>query len=1228
MSTQSKNRISAFIGAIFLVITFFIFSYTRINAFIESAASVNHTSQGTLESRYAPVLLLIASIIALTVITFSYLKFNKSLTLKNDLKAEGIKQAYELELALEKKKNENRFREMVEQAPVAICLLRGKDFVVEIANDKQLQSWDRTKEEMLNQPIFKDIPEEKVIDLIELLNGVLKTGEPFIATEMASQRVRNGIEETIYVNFICKPFYEDHELVGIMAVSTDVTEQVLDRKQVEESESKFRTLLDAAPFGIGVFRGRELIIENPNQEFIDIVGKGQDIIGKRLKDVMPELHKTRQPYLKILDDVFTSGKMYQSFGDPVSIVKNGVMHAGFYDINYIPLFNSENQVYAILDVAIDVTDRFTSTKRILESEQRFQNLVRDASVGIIVLTGEEMRVEIVNEGYSRLLNLRPAELLNKNLFEIIPQIEAYYRPILSGVLESGRPVYLNESPYSVVVEGEPIEAFVNVILQPYRNSDEIIIGVIVIATDVTQQVKAKIQIEESEQRFQAAVKAVLGILWTNNSIGEMEGEQIGWSSLTGQTYEEYQGFGWSKSVHPDDAQPTVDAWNRAVRNRCVFDFAHRVKTKDGSFRHFSVRAIPLFNEVGSIRQWVGVHTDISEQKEAERKIRESESYFRRLTDTVPAIIWITEPDGSCSYLNKLWYDFTGQTKEEALGIGWLEAIHPDDKEQAAEIFILANSSQKPFSTLSRFRNSIGEYRWAVDSGSPKYDPNGVYEGMIGTVIDVHEEKLAEEKLAYRTALLEAHNQASVDGILLVDAKGKIISYNQRFIEIWNMPQHIVNAKDDDAALSYAMSQLIHPQQFINKVRNLYEHPTELTLDDLEFKEGKIVERNGYPVIGEDGSYYAWSWTFKDVTRQKHIEREIRESEERFRSLTQTLPQLVWVTDGQGNIEFTSDRWKIFSGLEMKSGLEWKAIVHPDDYENNIAEWNHSLNTGKAYKTEVRLKNLNGEYLWHTVLGEPVLNQDNKIVKWVGAFTDNNEQKLIDERKDEFLSIASHEMKTPLTTAKAYLQMLELTLDESNEEASLFTKKANQSVNRLEELVSELLDVSKIRFGKLQYDLNFLNFNDMLEDTIESIQLTSPTHKIIKSGKVNDQVFGDKYRLQQVVINLLSNAIKYSPGSKEVFIAISQEDDTIRVSVTDTGIGIAQTSLVTIFDKYHRIEEHAVHFQGLGIGLFISYEIIQRHKGDLWAESEIGKGSTFYFTLPLNYSSANFSHYEK
>lgn len=198
-----------------------------------------------------------------------------------------------------------------------------------------------------------------------------------------------------------------------------------------------------------------------------------------------------------------------------------------------------------------------------------------------------------------------------------------------------------------------------------------------------------------------------------------------------------------------------------------------------------------------------------------------------------------------------------------------------------------------------------------------------------------------------------------------------------------------------------------------------------------------------------------------------------------------------------------------------------------------------------------------------------------------------EQIIREEQKDEFISIASHELKTPLTTAKAYMQMLELTLPAGNEDAGLFLQKASHSINRLNDLINELLDVSKIRLGKLEYRITTFDFNELMRQTVENMQLTTQKHQLLLSGNVADQVSGDKDRLQQVLINLISNAIKYAPDADKVYLTMAQEGDQITVSVRDTGIGISKESLTQIFEKYHRVAEHAINFQGLGIGLYIS-----------------------------------------
>jgi PAS domain S-box-containing protein len=149
-----------------------------------------------------------------------------------------------------------------------------------------------------------------------------------------------------------------------------------------------------------------------------------------------------------------------------------------------------------------------------------------------------------------------------------------------------------------------------------------------------ERVAATAELRASEGRFRAAVDAVQGVLWTNNAAGKMEGEQPAWAELTGQTFDDYRGYGWSAAVHPDDAEPTVTAWNAAVANKQTFSFEHRLRTRDGEWRRFSVRAIPIFDAAGEIREWVGVHTDVTEQRNAEAALHESEKMLRALNVTL------------------------------------------------------------------------------------------------------------------------------------------------------------------------------------------------------------------------------------------------------------------------------------------------------------------------------------------------------------------------------------------------------------------------------------------------------------------------------------------------------------------------------------------------------------------------------------------------------------------
>jgi len=234
-----------------------------------------------------------------------------------------------------------------------------------------------------------------------------------------------------------------------------------------------------------------------------------------------------------------------------------------------------------------------------------------------------------------------------------------------------------------------------------------------------------------------------------------------------------------------------------------------------------------------------------------------------------------------------------------------------------------------------------------------------------------------------------------------------------------------------------------------------------------------------------------------------------------------------------------------------------------------------------------------------------------------AIEDITDRRAIEQRKDDFLSIASHELKTPLTTVKGYIQMLgRLMPQEADLQFKSILQKADQNVERLNKLISELLDVSKIQSGHIELHMTPFDFDAMIQETVDGIQNANNSHNIIVTGKVGAPVYGDESHLAQVVTNLLSNAIKYSPDANKVLVHITTVSDYAKVSVQDFGLGISQEEQKKIFDRFYRVGITQKKFPGMGIGLYICDQIIKHHHGTLWVDSEKTNGSMFSFTVPL------------
>ncbi|MEN5088865.1 ATP-binding protein [Sphingobacterium faecium] len=352
----------------------------------------------------------------------------------------------------------------------------------------------------------------------------------------------------------------------------------------------------------------------------------------------------------------------------------------------------------------------------------------------------------------------------------------------------------------------------------------------------------------------------------------------------------------------------------------------------------------------------------------------------------------------------------------------------------------------------------------------------------------------------------------------------------------------------------------------------------------------------------------------EIEERKKVQQELKEQVDNLYSTLESLPQLAFTANGSGDIEFVNSKWLSYADANMLPA------THTDDLDIRTV-WADAIHAEVPMELEVRIKELKSEvFRFHLLRIIPIKEKNNQL-KWVGTFTDIDDQKQMEKKKDEFLSIASHELKTPLTSIKAYAQLLERTLNTTvDDPAAKYINRVQSQVSKLNALITDLLDISKIENGKLKITKKNFDFENLLSNAIDIIYQTHDNNTMVierQGDRIADAFLGDEIRIEQVLINYLTNAIKYAPNTDRIIVHTEKNDHQVKVSVTDFGIGIPEHKQKNIFGKFYRVEESSVRFQGLGIGLYICSEIIKQHNGTVGIQSELGQGSTFYFTLPLN-----------
>jgi len=352
-------------------------------------------------------------------------------------------------------------------------------------------------------------------------------------------------------------------------------------------------------------------------------------------------------------------------------------------------------------------------------------------------------------------------------------------------------------------------------------------------------------------------------------------------------------------------------------------------------------------------------------------------------------------------------------------------------------------------------------------------------------------------------------------------------------------------------------------------------------------------------------------------RVKERTNELLASREHFKFLADTIPVIVWTAKPDGDFDYFNRQWYDYTGLtfEESKGNGWQSVLHPDDLQNVVNEWNRCALSGQPFKFEERMRNARGKYFSHISNALPFKNSEGEIIAWFGVCTNIEDQKREMEKKDEFISMASHELKTPVTSLKAYTEILMMNLKpQENEGAISMLGKMDKQIDKLTSLIGDLLDVSKSKSGQLNFSFEKIDLNELMHEVTGIIQLSSSKHKIELHLSDTQIIKGDRNRLGQVIANLLSNAIKYSPNADKIIVSSVNSKDQVKICVKDFGIGIPLSEQSKLFSRFFRVSNNT--YPGLGLGLYICNEIIHRHSGTMEFQSEEGKGSMFCFTLPV------------
>lgn len=628
-------------------------------------------------------------------------------------------------------------------------------------------------------------------------------------------------------------------------------------------------------------------------------------------------------------------------------------------------------------------------------------------------------------------------------------------------------------------------------------------------------------------------------------------------------------------------------------------------------------------------------------KERTRELTESEERFTLVAKATNDTIW----DWNLVN-NKMWRsdNFTSMfgyhRNEETQSIGfWFSKIHPDDRKRVeASVYDAINNNKKQWSAEYRLLKADNKYAIILDRGSILHDEYNTPYRMVGSIVDITRLIEAEKKMNTSENRFKKVFESNMIGMIFSNLNGDIVDANNAFLSM-------IGYTEADLHNNKLNANDITPPEYDKVTRwataQLKEHGVSPPFEKEYIKKdgSRITVLMGSALLEDDYTAEAVTYII-NITEQKEIEKKrkelqglIKKQQDEFQSIFMNAPALITIRRGsQLRYDFVNNAFIDFYGRRDYLGKTAEE-VHITGYEEHLKEIEQTVlqsgesYIGRAFKIE-RLDPVSHHKVdcWLDFIYTPVYADNGQIdgIAFFGFDVSDlvkaqQATRQLMQKKDEFMSIASHELKTPITSLKGSLQIIQRLAGKNTEVKKIysFIDKASKQTSRLTTLVDDLLDVTRIQQGKMMFNYTRFDAAEAIAECVEEAQASITSHKIEILGNPVVEIYADRPRLEQVISNFLSNAIKYSPDANRVEVSAEVTDNgMLRVSVRDFGIGIPQDKRNHVFDRFFRVQESSHKFSGLGLGLYISAEIVYRHDGKIGVESTENEGSTFWFCIPV------------